>query len=362
MKQPIEKIGVWLHLTDACNLRCSYCYLPHNPITMELNVAKGAIDKAFEMALKYQSHEVDIKYAGGEPLYAFDRLLEIDTFAKALATKHTIKYRGRIITNGTMLDNVKIEAIQQANLSLTVSADGLGEYNAQRLYSNQKSSIEDTLANIELCIEKGLYPTINIVVGEYNIDGLPEFSKWLLERKLKFVFSFVRNHQYRDEFRGLEEQKIIHGLLATFEVIKANLPSYPLAHLVSDKMNPLMAHNYSCAAVENYLGVDPKSNIAKCQMELNKSVSNYLLPDPIADIKADTKFVRSFDVDTIEECKTCEIRYFCTAGCPIETHQATGVYNKKSPNCAIYKAIYDELLKLEALRLIKGLDDLCVEG
>jgi len=88
-------------------------------------------------------------------------------------------------------------------------------------------------------------------------------------------------------------------------------------------------------------------------MKLNKTVSNYLSPDPIADIRADRQFVQSFDVDTIEECKACEIRYFCTAGCPIETHQATGEYHKKSPNCNIYKALYDELLKLEALRLIK---------
>jgi sulfatase maturation enzyme AslB (radical SAM superfamily) len=33
--QSIEKIGVWLHLTNACNLRCSYCYLPHNPVNMD---------------------------------------------------------------------------------------------------------------------------------------------------------------------------------------------------------------------------------------------------------------------------------------------------------------------------------------
>ncbi|KIM07088.1 MAG: hypothetical protein KU38_11220 [Sulfurovum sp. FS08-3] len=49
----------------------------------------------------------------------------------------------------------------------------------------------------------------------------------------------------------------------------------------------------------------------------------------------------------------CGCCYFCTAGCPIETYQATGHYNRKSPNCAIYKAIFDELLKLEALRLMQ---------
>jgi len=348
----IHKIGAWLHLSDACNLSCSYCYLPHEPITMKIEVARGAIDKLFEMAIKYKSKEIDIKYAGGEPFYAFDTIIEIDSYAKELANRYGIKYNGRIITNGTMLSANKIDLIEQANLSLTISIDGLGEYNNQRLYTNKKSTIEDIIDNIELCLSKGFYPTINIVVGEYNIDGLPDFTKWLLEKNLKFAFSLVRNHQYSQEFIALEEQKIIDGLLKTFEMIEANLPSYPLVHLIADKINPLFAHNKTCGAGENYLVFNPKGEISKCHMELNKSVSNYLSLDPISDIKKDTKFVKSFDIDTIDECKVCDIRYFCTAGCPIETHQQTGFYNRKSPNCNIYKSIYDELLKLEALRLI----------
>jgi uncharacterized protein len=35
------------------------------------------------------------------------------------------------------------------------------------------------------------------------------------------------------------------------------------------------------------------------------------------------------------------------------THRITGRYDIKSPNCAIYKALFPEALRLEALRLLK---------
>ncbi len=320
---------------------------------MKLEVAKGIVNKIFEMAIKYKSKNIIVKYAGGEPLYMLESLLEIDKYVKELSEKHSIAYQGYILTNGTMLIVDTIIAIKEANIALTISIDGMGEYNKQRLYKTRKETFEDVKRNIELSIANKLYPNINIVVGEYNIEGLPDFTHWLLDNKLQFAFNLVRNHQYSKESIIFEEEKIINGLLKAFEIIKSNLPDYPLISHIADKMNPNFAHNYTCGAGNNYLVFNPKGEISKCHMELNKTVSSYLNSDPIADIREDRIFVRSYDIETIDECKECEIRYFCTAGCPVETYQKTGQYNKKSPNCNIYKGIFDELLILEALRMMK---------
>ena len=63
----IKAIGAWLHLTDRCNLNCKYCYLPHNPIDMPLDIALSSIDTIFRVAKRYKSSIVYIKYLGGEP-------------------------------------------------------------------------------------------------------------------------------------------------------------------------------------------------------------------------------------------------------------------------------------------------------
>ena len=41
----------WLHLTDRCNFRCSYCYLPHVREDMSPETGRAAIDATFRSAL-----------------------------------------------------------------------------------------------------------------------------------------------------------------------------------------------------------------------------------------------------------------------------------------------------------------------
>ena len=348
-------IGAWLHITDKCNLDCTYCYLSHEPLTMLIEVGKASIDTIFKKAKKYNSTSVHIKYVGGEPLLEFGKLVTLAMYANDLAKTSGIKLNALIITNGVLLDDERLEIIKALNINLTISLDGLGEYNRERRTIENNSSTESVIEAIDLAISHEVYPHISIVVGEKNIKGLPSFVKWLLEKNLKFNFTLVRKNDCSPEVASFEEEQIIEGLLETFEVIKNNLPNYSIVGSISDKMNVMFAHNNTCGAGDNYLVFDTEGNISKCQMQMNKTVSNYKSTDPIADIRQDTKFVSSFDIDDIDECKTCDIRYFCTGGCPMETYNKTGHYNVKSPNCNIYKTIYPELLKLEGLRLLKDI-------
>jgi uncharacterized protein len=59
------------------------------------------------------------------------------------------------------------------------------------------------------------------------------------------------------------------------------------------------------------------------------------------------------DVDEKEGCRTCNWRYWCAGGCAVLTYRLTGRNDIRSPNCGIYKALFPEALRLEALRLLK---------
>ena len=47
-----------------------------------------------------------------------------------------------------------------------------------------------------------------------------------------------------------------------------------------------------------------------------------------------------------------EIKYQCTGGCPLIAQDEGNIYGK-SPNCNIYKALYNDVLILEAKRILK---------
>ncbi len=74
----------WFHLTDRCNLRCSYCYLPHLCQDMSPETGHAAIDALFRSAKANGFQRVKIKYSGGEPLLRVPLILELHRYAESL--------------------------------------------------------------------------------------------------------------------------------------------------------------------------------------------------------------------------------------------------------------------------------------
>ena len=87
-KSVILSLTSWLHLTDRCNLRCDYCYLPHVREDMSSETGRAAVDAIFRSAKINNFKQVKIKYAGGEPLLRYPLILELHAYAKSLADAH----------------------------------------------------------------------------------------------------------------------------------------------------------------------------------------------------------------------------------------------------------------------------------
>jgi len=344
--QTLDTVVAWFHITDKCNLRCTYCYLPHDPISMSLHTAKGCIDALFASAIKYQSKVVQIKYAGGEPLMEWERVLEVSKYARELSDKHFIGLDELIITNGTLLDSEKLKIIKELGINLIISYDGYSS--DTRIYSNGKSSNNDVLQSIQLALQHEIKPNISMVVNNRNIDGLESFIEFLQKESLNFKIGLARTNAYSKD-GILQEDTIISGMQKIFKVIEDNPNSIPIDDIF-DEMS-LKANNRACGAGENYLVFNVDGSIAKCQMQINKPVATYQDSDPVAKIQEDTELVRSFDIDTIDECKECYIRYYCKGGCPLETFNHTGKYNAKSPHCNIYKEVFKGLMRLKGKQL-----------
>jgi len=114
----------WLHITDRCNLRCKYCFLPHLPVDMSIDTGLASIDSIFRSALAHEYHKIKIKYAGGEPLLRFPLILKLHEHTKRLGEFYNIEYDGIILSNGTLLTEEIIRNIRLHHLGLMVSLDG----------------------------------------------------------------------------------------------------------------------------------------------------------------------------------------------------------------------------------------------
>lgn len=355
-----ETLSAWLHVTDRCNLRCSYCYLPHVREDMSSETGHAAIDAIFRSAVANGFKQVKLKYAGGEPLLRFALVEELHTCAQQLAERNGIELEGVVLSNGTLLTTEIVGTLKSLGLRLMISLDGLGQYHdSHRPYAGGRGSFADVAEAVDLALAHGLTPNISVTVSSRTAEGLPEIMAWILDRDLPFSLNFYRENEFSasNEDMRLDEQKIISGMLAAFKVIEENLPRRPFLGGIIDRANLSVSHTHTCGVGQNYLVFDQNGKVAKCQMHIRKPVTDVHAEDPLALIRADQIGIQNLPVMEKEGCKTCEWKHWCTGGCPLATHRATGRYDVKSPNCNIYKALFPEALRLEGLRLLKYQDD-----
>jgi uncharacterized protein len=355
-----QLLSAWFHLTDRCNLRCSYCYLPNIREDMSLETGKAVAEAIFRSAVANGFSQVKLKYAGGEPLLRFSMIEKLHTYAQQLADQYRIRIEGVVLSNGTLLTSEAIGTLRSLGLRLMISLDGIGQYHdAHRPYAGGRGSFVDVAEAVDLALANGLTPSISVTVSTRTAAGLPEVMAWILDRDLPFSLNFYRENEFSasHEDMRLDEEKIIKGMRAAFKVIENNLPRSPFLGWIIDQANLPVAHTHTCGVGQNYLVFDQNGQVAKCQMNIRKTVTDVYAADPLALIRADRIGIQNLPVTEKEGCKTCEWRHWCAGGCPLATHRVTGRYDVKSPNCNIYKALFPEVLRLEGLRLLKYQDD-----
>ncbi len=349
-------LSAWLHVTDRCNMRCAYCYLPHQPADMSSETARSAIAATIRAATNHHFSQVKLKYAGGEPLLRFPVLLDWHRYARQLADQHRLALDGVVLSNGTLLTADIVTALKINGLRLMISLDGLGQpHDQQRVYADGAGSAADVQRAIELALSLGLVPDISVTISGRTALALPELTAWLLARNLPFSFNFYRENEFsasQPDLR-LEEERMIAGMLAAFAVIEANLPRRSLLASLVDRANLAAPHLRPCSVGHSYLVFDPAGRLARCQMQLAKTISAGPTTDPLRLIRSDTSGIQNVTVDRKEGCAACEWRYWCAGGCPLATFRATGRYDVKSPNCHLYQALFPAAVHLEGLRLLK---------
>lgn len=353
-------LTAWVHITDRCNLRCSYCYLPHVREDMSDETGRATIDAIFRSALLNGFKRVKVKYAGGEPLLRFPFVVELHQYAQSLAKQNDMTLDGVVLSNGTLLTTEMIETLKSVSLRLMISLDGLGEsHDRHRPYAGGRGSFVDVSNAVRLALDNGIVPDISVTISGRTAESLPELISWILEHDLPFSLNFYRETEFSASNTDmcLDEEKIINGMLAAFKVIEINLPRRSLLPALVDRANLSAPHLHTCGVGQNYLVFDQNGQVAKCQMHIRKPITNIHVVDPLAVIRADQIGIQNLSVEEKEGCRTCEWKYWCTGGCPLATHRATGRYDVKSPNCNIYKALYPEAVRLEGLRLLKYADD-----
>ena len=110
-----------LHLTEACNLRCQYCYHPKSLKTMTEETLRSAL------ALSGPSDRAAVSFCGGEPLLARSLILEAFAECDRIRRDTGRHFTFQMTTNGTLLDEEFLQIARERGMIIALSYDGLAQ-------------------------------------------------------------------------------------------------------------------------------------------------------------------------------------------------------------------------------------------
>ena len=344
-------LNLWVHTTDRCTLRCSYCYIEGKDTfnQMEEPVILQMEKKLVEAADKRNLKSVYIRLSGGEAMLRFPVWRKsIERLKKAFTDRgKDCRFDAGFLSNCTSLTDEMIDFFKEYDIPVGVSLDGFEEYHDKnRIFPDGSGSYNVTVANLEKLLNAGIRVNILTVVSNENMDGLPDFSDWLAEKKLPFRFSFVtgtpldyeRLNPILEECYRRFENHIMQGYnftkLHTLCDLKFNNPAY-----------------WTCSSGFSTGTLGVNGDLYFCQIHLGSGEvlgSIFDDADMIDLIRRGKKFKGPEVLPDI--CEDCTYRYVCSAGCPLYRE------NSISPACETYKKFIPEiyrLMALERLRTIK---------
>ena len=77
-----QTLSTWIHVTNECNLRCDYCYINKSNEEMSADVGRSAVDAIFRSAALNGFQRVKLKFAGGEAMLNWPRVIEMHSYAQ----------------------------------------------------------------------------------------------------------------------------------------------------------------------------------------------------------------------------------------------------------------------------------------
>lgn len=180
--------------TYQCNLRCWYCTQNHADMWMSdetLNRIKKMITN--KLAEDEITH-FRLSWFGGEPLLAYDKVLELTTFARNYCKEHGKTFSCDITSNATLLTPERIEALREAGVNgYQITIDGDRETHDSIKVLANRSAYDKTLANVDV-LAKHTHCTLRFNYTHENLKPesiISDLKERLSEESLKNLNFFI---------------------------------------------------------------------------------------------------------------------------------------------------------------------------
>lgn len=363
----INSFGVWLHLTNKCNLTCPYCFVDKNAASMSDDVILDVANNILDSSIKNNISKIELRLAGGEPTLVLDKAKFLLDKLYSGIDKQKTKLEVVLLSNGTLVTNKLIRFLKQYGVGISISLDGFGA--AHDLCRKRKKSESGTWElikeNISILKSNGVYPYILATISEQSCATLSQLTEWVLANDLKMKLRIVKEplnllNTNLHEIGGYYK-RYTDSLCASFEdmfqlVEKERYSFRSFSDLTIDNYcfnKP--KYSVRCGIGENYIVIKENGSIVPCHMGINekglKQADDILLSAQkticISPIN------RGANQQETHDCLVCRWFPVCVGGCPMNNLAVTGSLYSKSPLHCFYEYVIPRYLEAYSRKLLQ---------
>lgn len=345
-----KTLNFWVHTTNQCNLTCGYCYIS------TLNTSKGMVEatqkqllnKLIETVTNRKIISIKLRLAGGEPLSQFkawkDFIPEAKAQLKVLGCDLVVSF----LTNLTILNDEILTFSKENNIRFGVSLDGIAQFNdALRTFRNGTGYFKLIDENLRRLMACDIPVSINTVITDQNLEGLPDLTRYLISLNIPFRYSIVKGEAVNSE---MLERYLSDSYTIMEEGIYSGW-SFSGRHQFCDlKPNELGFQTCTSGFAGGAIYVDGRFKY--CHVHFGEiDQLGFSIFDENIDLMDMIELGSHIEDIKSPDCSLCKYKAVCTSGCPVYR------VNGKDPQCTIYHRFIPRIYELQAKERLKLLRD-----
>ncbi|MBM9503135.1 radical SAM/SPASM domain-containing protein [Actinacidiphila acididurans] len=322
--------AVHLHLTNRCNLECTYCFRESTP-RLPVHLTADHFAEALRRMAPFAAESLKVTFTGGEPTLfpGFETVVEAST---------GMGYDNILLTNGTLITADRAAFIARHFSEITISLDGPTE--AVHAATRGRGNYGRVLAGIRRLADAGANVRVKVTVSPDNLQHCDQVSEVLPDSvPVQFTPMMPMGRSQETHHDFLDDETFVGLRRGLARVTEGRLSSSYTPGFRTRRCHA-GAFNVSIADTGD---VYPCHLFHKDRFRLGNIFEQSF--DEIFFGERNRAYVDSMDVEANNDvCRSCEVRFLCGGGCKANTLHSMGDYRGVDRYCSYLRTtITDEL-------------------
>ncbi len=338
-----EEIQLFFVPNYSCNFACSYCYQDEYS-NLKSSVSNELIDTFFKyIQHKFAGRRKYITIFGGEPLIPSSKQKQVIKYLVQKANEANMDMS--FVTNGFTLEEY-VPILKEAHIrEIQVTLDGTASiHNSRRFLKDGSGTFNKIVNGIDTCLENNLTVNLRMVIDKENIDNLPEFASFAIDKgwtkSSLFKTQIGRNYELHHcqsapnkLFSRISLYETLFGLIQKFpHISEFYKPAYSISRFLAENDKTPEPLFDACPACKTEWAFDYTGHIYPCTATVGKT--NESVGTFYPEVNLNQNMINEWemrDVTAISECKECNLQLACGGGCGSIAKNNSG--NLLSPDC-----------------------------